>query len=107
VTAFELHAEAEADLDGAAAFYEDHVPGLGADFLDEVGHAIDEVCERPLAHPLWPDLPPELGVRRKLLRRFPYALPFIFLSDRVIVLAVAHLSREPAFWLSRGRAHPE
>jgi plasmid stabilization system protein ParE len=103
VIAFELHPEAEADLDGGAAFYEDRVPGLGLDFLHEVEHAIDQICDRPLAHPLWPDVPTELGVRRKLLRRFPYGLPFMLLRDRVIILAVAHLSREPAFWLSRAR----
>jgi len=50
-----------------------------------------------------PDLPSELGIRRKLLRRFLYGLPFMLLGDRVIVLAVAHLSREPTFWLSRAR----
>lgn len=92
MTAFELHPEAEDDLYGGAAFYEDRVPGLGLDFLSEVEHAIDGICERPLAYPLWPDVPPEVGIRRKLLRRFPYGLPFMFLGDRVIILAVAHLN---------------
>jgi hypothetical protein len=103
VIAFALHPEAEVDPESGAAFYEDRVPGLGLDFLDEAENAIDQICERPLAHPLWPDLPTELRVRRKLLRRFPYGLPFILLGDRVIILAIVHLSRDPAFWLSRAR----
>ncbi len=100
---YELHAEAEADLDAAALYYEDRVPGLGIALIDEVEQAIGEVREYPLAHPLWPDLPPELGIRRKLLGRFPYGLPFLLLERRVVVLAVAHLSREPGFWLRRAR----
>jgi plasmid stabilization system protein ParE len=79
---YELHPEAEADLDAAALYYEDRVPGLGIALIDEVEQAIGEIREYPLAHPLWPDLPPELGIRRKLLGRFPYALPFLLLEPR-------------------------
>jgi plasmid stabilization system protein ParE len=105
MTRYELHREAEGDLYAAAGFYEDHVPGLGLDFLSEFEDAMSKILERPLANPLWPDVSRQLGIRRKLLDRFPYGLPYLHIGERVIVLAVAHLSREPRYWLSRGREY--
>lgn len=97
---FDLHREAEGEL-YAAARYDDRVPGLGMDFLDEVERAMHWVCEHPPASQRWPEVPAELGIRRKLLDRFPFGLPYLQLGDRVVFLAVAHLSREPAYWLGR------
>ncbi len=101
--AYDLHREAEGELYAAAARYEDRVPGLGLGFLDEVERAMTWVCEHPPASQRWPDVPPDLGIRRKLLDRFPFGLPYLQLDDQIVVLAVAHLSREPAYWLSRAR----
>ena len=101
--AFDIHHDAEGELYAAAARYEDRVPGLGLDFIDEVERPMMWVCDHPPACQLWPDLPPELGIRRKLLDRFPFGLPYLQLEDRIVFLAVAHLSREPAYWLSRAR----
>ncbi len=100
---YDLHREAGGELYAAAARYEDSVPGLGLDFLDEVERAMIWVSEHPPASQLWPDVPRELDIRRKLLDRFPFGLPYLQLSDRIVFLAVAHLSREPAYWLSRAR----
>lgn len=41
------------------------------------------------------------GVRYILFHRFPYALIYMVLDSRVIVIAVAHTRREPGYWLSR------
>lgn len=46
-------------------------------------------------------LPSEMGVRRKLLSRFPYAIIFIESSDRVRIISVMHGHRQPAYWLRR------
>ena len=105
MTQYELHREAEGDLYAAAAFYDDHIPGLGLDFLNEFEAAVDMILEHPLANQLWPDIPPDLGIRRKLLHRFPYGLPYMRVDDRILVLAVAHLSRDPGYWLSRAREY--
>ena len=101
MTAYELHVEAEEELYAAAAYYEDRVAGLGHDFLSEFDAAVAEVVSNPLQCALWPDLLATLGVRRKLLPRFPYGLPYLSVDDRVVVLAVAHLSRAPGYWLDR------
>lgn len=43
-------------------------------------------------------LPRELGVRRKLLARFPYAIVFVESDAFVRVISVMHGHRRPAYW---------
>lgn len=90
------HPEAEEELLGAAEFYESRSPGLGLRFLDEVERGLEALRESPQR---WPVLAGE--VRRCLLRPFPYGLLYIELPERIIVLAVMHLHREPGYWKSR------
>jgi toxin ParE1/3/4 len=42
-----------------------------------------------------------LGVRRFVMSRFPFALPYLVIEEQVVVLAVAHLRRRPGYWLRR------
>jgi hypothetical protein len=46
-------------------------------------------------------LPPELGIRRKLLARFPFAIVFIEQDTIVHVISVMHGHRRPAYWRRR------
>jgi len=82
VTEYRLVAEPRVDLDVGAAFawYENEQIGLGLDFK-------------------YQDL--RSGIRRALLRRFPYAVYFAVETDVVVVLAVLHVSRDPAEWQRR------
>ncbi len=41
------------------------------------------------------------GIRRALVRRFPYAVYFAIEHDVIIVLAVLHVSRDPTEWQRR------
>ena len=93
-----LVAEPRADLDVAATFdwYENEEAGLGQDFLDELRAAYDRIADGPLAYQ---DL--RSGIRRGLLRRFPYAVYFAVEGDVVVVLAVLHVARDPAEWQRR------
>ncbi|MCP3142489.1 hypothetical protein [Pyxidicoccus xibeiensis] len=43
-------------------------------------------------------------IRRFLVWDFPFALPFMVLEDRIVVLAVAHLRRKPGYWLQRAES---
>jgi plasmid stabilization system protein ParE len=101
VTAYRLVADPRVDLDVAAAYhwYETETPGLGAEFLDELIAAYDRIAARPLQYQ---DL--RSGVRRALLRRFPYAVYFAVERDVIVVLAVLHASRDPAEWQRRGKS---
>lgn len=60
---------AELELLDAAKYYELQATGLGSDFLDEVDLAIRDIRENPER---WPVLRNDM--RRRLVRRFPYAL---------------------------------
>jgi toxin ParE1/3/4 len=46
-------------------------------------------------------LPRELGVRRKLPARFPYAIVFVESDTFVRVISVMHGHRRPAYWRRR------
>lgn len=42
------------------------------------------------------------GLRAWPLKRFPYTLVYRVQGERLTVLAVAHQSREPGYWVGRG-----
>ena len=90
------HPLARAEMMDAAQFYSARDPKIGAEFLDAVDAAGGIVGEDPHRHGEI-----ESGVRRCLVRRFPYALHYEILTDRVRILAVKHHSRDNDFW--RGR----
>lgn len=41
------------------------------------------------------------GVRRCLVRRFPYGVLYARESDRLYILAIMHTKRKPGYWLDR------
>jgi plasmid stabilization system protein ParE len=100
VTEYRLLAGPDADLDVAAAFqwYENERRGLGLEFLEQLGAAYDHIADGPLGYQ---DL--ESGIRRAVLRRFPYAVYFSVENDVVVILAVLHATRDPAVWQRRTR----
>ena len=92
----EFHRLAEHELNEAAQYYNLEDPGLGPAFLDEVDRCLASIQ----AHP-------ELGVilredvRRRLLRRFPYALLYRIKPTGIRILAVMNLKRRPTYWVGR------
>jgi plasmid stabilization system protein ParE len=96
-----LDQEAEEEIAHAIDWYEREQEGLGADFWDELSIAIDGLgtpgpeCGSVIG------LPPALGVRRKLLSRFPYAIVFVETDAFVRVISVMHGHRRPAYWKRR------
>ena len=96
-----LQPEAAAELAEAAAWYDAHQPGLGSRLLDEVEHLLRALDSRPSAFPRLIDTSPEFELRRALLPRFPFGVVFLQLAEEIRVVAVAHASREPGYWLHR------
>lgn len=87
---------AEIELDDAIRWYEAQAPRLSDAFLVEVLSAADRITLYPEA---WQLL--EEGVRRCRLSRFPYGLIYAIENADILVLAVAHLHREPDYWRDR------
>jgi plasmid stabilization system protein ParE len=87
---------AREDLREAAKYYEAQRPGLGAEFREEVRSTVERIKSVPDAwHPL------SKNTRRCQTRRFPYGVIYQARSDEVIIVAVAHLHREPGHWKDR------
>lgn len=87
---------AEQEMSSAAAYYESQVLGLGVTFLDKFESAVADIARNPER---WPLICPD--IRRRLLHRFPYGLLYRVAVDEIVVLAVAHLHRRPAYWIGR------
>ncbi len=87
---------ARQELDDAVAWYDQQADGLEKEFLDE----LDRVIRRVVAYPQ-SAIEIEPGLRRGLLARFPYGLIYGEDGDVIVVVAVAHLHREPRYWADR------
>lgn len=98
MTEYRLVSEPQADLDIEATFhwYEKKRSGLGLEFLDELRVTYSRIVDGPLKYQ-------ELrsGIRRALVKRFPYAVYFAVEVDVIVVLAVLHASRDPLEWQRR------
>ena len=96
-----LAPEAEEEIAAGIEWYERQQPGLGAAFLAEIGAVMRELdapgpeCKRVSG------LPPELVIKRKLVKRFPYLVIFIEFERTVRVIAVAHGARRPDYCRDR------
>lgn len=93
---FSFHPEAEEEFEAAVAWYEERDTGLGLDFAAEVREAVRLAQSMPHA---WPKV--EESIRRVLVHRFPYGVLYSNEGDRLHILAVMHLRRQPGYWRER------
>ncbi len=96
MTPHRLDCLAACDIEEAARFYEGKRTGLGATFRIAVAHAFKRMVAAPEMFPII-----RSGIRRCLVRRFPYAVLFHFDGKTVDVLVVTHLQRQPEWWKKR------
>jgi plasmid stabilization system protein ParE len=91
-----FHDLAKLELNEAAAYYEHESAGLGQAFITEVQRCTEEITRFPEA-----GLVVREAIRRRLIRRFPYALLYRVKTTEVRVLAVMNVKRRPAYWVGR------
>lgn len=96
-----LDPRASAELDEAAEWYERRRAGLGRELVGEVRASVRTVSRSPRTGSLIDGLDPALDVRRVPVRRFPYQIVYLTRPDDIVVIAVAHDRRLPAYWASR------
>lgn len=87
---------ARAEMDEAFAWYEEQAVGLGYEFLDALDQGVRLIASFPDSHQY-----AGKDLRRCLLNRFPYALYYGVDQGAIIVVAVAHLRRNPHYWVDR------
>ncbi|MBP6506240.1 MAG: type II toxin-antitoxin system RelE/ParE family toxin [Opitutaceae bacterium] len=95
-----LHREADREFTEAAQYYERQRSGLGADFIAAVDEAMVDLEQFPLRWRVIAD-----GVRRGLLRRFPYAFYYWEKppGEELEILSIVHSKRHPLHWRSGRR----
>lgn len=93
----EFLSAAQTELDQAFEWYETQQKDLGLQFLNEFDAAIRRIISYPESYSLI-----EKDVRRCLVKCFPYGILYGIDTDKIIVIAVAHLHRKPDYWIDRG-----
>ena len=91
-----FHPDAESEMIEAAAFYEGQQSDLGRRFLASVQDAVNRIILNPHLYPTV-----ELDIRRCLTKTFPFGVIFRERSDRIIIMAIMHLHRDPGYWKDR------
>jgi plasmid stabilization system protein ParE len=92
-----FHVAAEAELEAASDYYESCRSGLGGQFETAVQDAVRRLAQMPSAYPAHG----HSGLRKCLVRRFPYTLYFLDRPTDVWIAAVAHQRRRPDYWKNR------
>ncbi|MEO0422975.1 MAG: type II toxin-antitoxin system RelE/ParE family toxin [Pseudomonadota bacterium] len=96
MNSIEFHPEAETEFAEATLRYQSKVPGLGVEFEAEVRRAVGLLQQFP-----------ELGarvagqIRHLTLRRFKHSVIYVAQPESLLILAIAHGSRDQQYWLSR------
>lgn len=93
----QFHPGAREDLREGRAFYRQRSPLAALAFARAMEAAVEHVRDSPHQHPLG-----DHGTRRFVLPgRFPYVVVYRLRNEAIVIVAVAHQSREPGYWRAR------
>ncbi|MGQ0814644.1 MAG: type II toxin-antitoxin system RelE/ParE family toxin [Gemmatimonadota bacterium] len=87
---------ASLDIKTAALWYEERIQGLGVKFVAEIDACLETILVNPELYPVV-----HRDIRRALVRRFPFAVFYVFRDETVIVTACMHTRRAPTAWRRR------
>lgn len=88
----EYHLLTVSDLMEAINYYDNQRSGLGNEFRMEVYDAIERIQTNPYIYP------EVKGVRRALVRRFPYSIIYRIITENCIrILVIRHHKRDPTY----------
>lgn len=94
--ALSFDADARAEFDEAADWYNLHRPGLGFEFVDAINAELVRIAQSPRMFGTIGK-----GIRRVNVKRFPFCVIYREEPHRVLVLAVLHTSRDESVWQVR------
>jgi toxin ParE1/3/4 len=92
----EIREEAQAEILAAFAWYDEKRRGLGQQFIASLDVVMERISHHARSFPVV-----EHGIRKAILRRFPYVVFFELGNDRATILAVYHGHRPPRRWSER------
>lgn len=93
---FSFHPAAELGLNETADYYNQCRDGLGLEFAREAYPASQNILSFPRA---WTPL--SKNTRRCLTNRFPDGVIHQIADDKIFIIAVMNLNREPGYWRDR------
>jgi toxin ParE1/3/4 len=94
--ALEFHPDARAESRTSLRWYRQRSVRAGEAFLDELDQAIEAILRAPERWPV-----DASGLRRYRLRRFPFLILYNNKPTIVQIVAIAHASRNPGYWIDR------
>lgn len=99
MTPVKYHEAAEVELLNEIGYLELRAKGLGRRFYAEVCRAEGLIAQ-------FPESAAEIrtDIRKHLLRKFRYSLIYSREKDSLLILALAHHSRRPEYWVGRVRS---
>jgi len=92
---------AEDELYDAARWYEKLQSGAGEELVAEYRNAVLRIQAAPETLARVETTRSRRNLRRCLLHRFPYYIPFELRENEIVILAVAHAKRRPNYWIRR------
>jgi plasmid stabilization system protein ParE len=101
VTELVVHPLAQQELEEAANFYEARAAGLGHNFIREVEYMLTQIVANSEAGNIFTG-----AIRRRLLRRYPFAILYHMEAGKLSVIALMHLRRRPGYWKRRLSDNP-
>ena len=81
---------ARLELDESIAWYDAQQPGLGVQFAAEIETLLKRIGDSPQQFRHIRN-----QIRRAVSTRFPYTIHYITEKDRIVVLAIFHVKRNP------------
>lgn len=91
-----FHPDAVQEAHDAADYYEGKRRGLGKDFRQELDAALARVRQNPQWFAIVSG-----KMRACTVHRFPFAVYFEELTDKIWIAGVGHQSRRPGYWRFR------
>lgn len=91
-----FHPNADEEFTAAVEFYRSIDPALGLRFYNEMERVILEVRRSP--EWFWQFDSP---ARRHFSKDFPYAVIYLDQPDRIWIVSVMHMNRQPGYWRER------
>jgi plasmid stabilization system protein ParE len=88
--------EAREEIDLAFKWYEEHILGLGYEFMRSVDNTLRMIDREPNLYPIVHEC-----YHRALIRRFPFAIFYEYENEQVVIYSVFHSSQNPIKWQGR------
>lgn len=93
---YSFHSLARKELIDAIDYYNECQDKLGLIFAEEVYKSIQLILQFPQA---WS--PFSKNTRRCIMNRFPYGIIYQEIKNKILIIAVMQLNREPLCWHKR------